>query len=66
MYEKPVVLEMEPFPPWVALAPRTPARQQSASGVGVSTLCGAVSIRGTTVFLPGVLEMYGVFSDPGM
>ena len=38
--------------PRVALTPRTRANQQSASGVGVSTPCEAVSTRGTTVFVP--------------
>ena len=37
-------------------------------GVGVSTPCRAVSIRGTTVFVPGAsdLRMDGRTSDPGI
>ena len=56
------------FSPQVAQAARTPANQQSTGGNGVSTPCGEVSIRGTTVFVPGALElyMYGRVSDPGM
>ena len=42
----------------VALAPRTPANQQSASGVGVFTPCGAVSTWGTTVFVLSVCWSY--------
>ena len=59
---------MGPYPPWVELAPRAPANQQSASGVGVSTPCGTVSTRGTTVFVLVVLqlEMHGRISDPRM
>ena len=34
------------YPPRLALAPRTPAIQQSITGVGVSAPCGAVSPRG--------------------
>ena len=36
--------------------------------VEVSTPCGTVSTRGTTVFIPGLLElkMYGTIHDPGM
>ena len=34
---------------------RTPANQKSASGLGVSTPCGAVLTRKTTAFVPGVL-----------
>ena len=47
---------MGPYHPQVALAPRTRAIQQSASGVG------------TTVFVHNVseLQMYGRISDPGM
>ena len=42
--------------------------QQSAGGVGVSTPCGAVSTRGTSVSVPGVLELqvHGMISHPGM
>ena len=45
------------YPPRLALAPRTPAIQQSITGVGVSAPCGAVSTRGAAVFVPGVLEL---------
>lgn len=59
---------MEPFPPRVPLASRTPANQQSAIGVGLCTSCGTVSIRGSTVFVPGLLKLlwYGNISDLGM
>ena len=57
MYEMLSVPGMEPYPPRVALAPRTPANQQSGSGIGVSTPYGAVPTRGTTVFVPGVLVL---------
>ena len=62
---------MGPFPPGMPLASRTranQANQQSAGGVGVSTPCGAVSNRGTTVFVPGVLklQMHGRIYDAGM
>ena len=55
-------------PPRLALAPRTPDNQQLASGVGVSTPCGAVSTRGITVFASNVLELYIYrrISDLGM
>ena len=33
---------MIPYPPRAALAPQTRANQRSASGIGVSTTCGAV------------------------
>ena len=33
---------------------RTPANQQSADGVGVSTPCGAVSCQGIAAFVPVV------------
>ena len=44
-----------------ALAPQTPGNQQSASIVGVSIPCMAVSTRGIAVFVAGVLglHMYG-------
>ena len=45
------------YPPQVALASRTRANQQSANRVRVSITCGAVSTRGTTVFVPDVLEL---------
>ena len=32
--------------------------QQAASGVGVSTQCGAVSTRETIIFVAGLLELY--------
>ena len=38
--------------PRVARAPPASANQRSASGIGVFTPCGAVSTRGTTVFVP--------------
>ena len=42
--------------------------QQSASEVGVSTPCGVVSTRGTTVFVPDLMELqiYGRIYEPGM
>ena len=43
---------MGPYPPRVTLAPRTPAKQQSARGVGVATPCGAVSTRRTPFSSP--------------
>ena len=52
---------MGPYPPrgwhWVDEPP-----------VGGSTPCGAVSTLGTTVFVPGLLElsMYGRIPSPGM
>ena len=36
---------------------RASANQQPARGVGVSALCGAVSTRGITVFVPGLSEL---------
>ena len=54
------------YPPRLALAPRTPAIQQSITGVGVSAPCGAVSTRGAAVFVPGVLELTRAGDiDPG-
>ena len=50
--------EMGFYPLRVPLAPRTPANQQSACEAGVSTSPRAVSTRATTVFVPGVLELY--------
>ena len=46
----------------------TNSQSESAGGVGISISCGAVSNRGTTVFVPGWLElqMYDRISDPGM
>lgn len=37
---------------------RVPANQQSASGVGISIPCGAVSARGIVAFVSGLLELY--------
>ena len=45
------------YPPWMALVVRTSANQPSASGVGVSTLCGAVSTRRVTVFVLDLSEL---------
>ena len=57
MYERTYYPEMGPYTPRVALALRTPANLQSASGVGVSALCGAVSTRETAVSVPGLTEL---------
>ena len=38
-------------------ASRAPANNDGVPGVGVSAPCGAVSIRGTAVFVAGVLEL---------
>ena len=53
---------------WHWLISRSQAYQRSASGVGISTPCGAVPTRGITVFVPGLseLQMYRVIYDPGM
>ena len=62
-------MDRGPYPPQVALAPQTPANQQSASGVGGFIPYGAVSTRTATAsFVPIVLDvqMYGRISDPGM
>ena len=48
---------MRPYPPRLALAPRTPANQRSCSGVGVSTPCRAVSTWGIAVFVPDSSEL---------
>ena len=48
---------MGPYLQRVALALQTQASKQSDGGVGVSTPCGAISTRGTTVFVPGLLEL---------
>ena len=56
MYVRILDPRMGPYPPRVVLAPRIPANHQSAIGVVVSTPCGAVSTRRTTVFVPGVLK----------
>ena len=40
-----------------ALTPRAPVNRQSASALGVSTPCGAVSTRGISVFARGLLEL---------
>lgn len=44
------------------------ADQQLANKGGVSTPCAAISLRGITVVVPGLLElyMYGNIADPGM
>lgn len=41
---------------------------KSACGVGGSANCGAISIEGMSVFVPGLMElhMFGVMYDPGM
>ena len=61
---------MGPYLSRVALAPRTPGSQQSVCGVGTSTPCGAVSTRGTTVFVPGFcwscILWKGLLYDPAM
>ena len=49
---------MRPYPPRLASTPRTPANQQSASAVWVSTPCGAASTRRIAAFVSGVLELY--------
>ena len=58
MFGKSSDLGMISYPPRVALALRTPG--------WVSTPRGAVSTRGTTVFVSGLLELelYGRISDP--
>ena len=48
--------DMTTYPPQVALALRTPGWDLAASGVGVSTPCGAVSTRESTIFVSGVLD----------
>ena len=45
------------YPLRVAMALRAPANQRSANVIRVSTSCGAVSTRGTPVFVPGVSEL---------
>lgn len=47
---------------------QTKRNQQSTDGGGVFTSCGAVSIQGSSVFVPDLLDfwMYGRSSDPGM
>ena len=45
------------YPPRVALVPRSPINQQSASGVGVATPYGDVSTRGIAVFVSGLFEL---------
>ena len=57
------------YRPRVALALfRAPANQRSAGVAGVSKPCAAVSIRGTSVFVPALLELYmsRETSEPGM
>ena len=44
---------MESYHTRVALALQTQANKQSDGGVGVSTPCGVLSTRRTTVFVPG-------------
>ena len=46
-----------------ALALCAPANQQSVSGVGVSTPCGAVSTRGMSVFVPGNVGFVDVWKE---
>ena len=46
-----------------ALAPRASANQQPASGVRVSTSCGAVLNRGISVFVPGVVEVVDIWKE---
>ena len=57
-----------PILPGCSGTPRTPANQQSASGVRVPTPYGAVSTLGIAVFVPGSSELYMYESifDPEM
>ena len=55
---------MGPYLPRVLLTPPTPANQQSATGVGVSTSCVALSTRGTNAFVLRVLDL-SILSTPG-
>ena len=48
---------MGPYPPRIALAPRTPANQRSTSGSEIPTPYVAVSTLVITVFVPGLLEL---------
>lgn len=45
-----------------------PSQEQSASGVGLFTPCGALSIWGTSVYILGLLELQicGKVYYPGM
>ena len=53
-----LIRRWEPILPRVIwLYVRASANQRSASGAGVSTLCGAVSTRGISVFVPGLLDL---------
>ena len=45
-------------------SPRTPVNQRSASVVGVSTPCGAVSTRGIAVFIAGWLGVVEIRNIP--
>ena len=49
-----MILDTGSYPLRVALTLRAPANQRSTNGIGVSTSCGVVPIRGTPVFIPGV------------
>ena len=53
-------------PPRVVLALRSRGWGLAASGVGVSTPCGVVSARATSVFVPGLSELYGGILNAGM
>ena len=46
---------------WLCI--QTPANQRLAGGAGVSAPCGAVSTRGNSDFVPGMLELYNVWKD---
>ena len=56
------------YPPRVRRNSTRPTIKRSASGIGVSARCGAVSTRGTAVYVPGSsgLQMYGRMDDRGM
>ena len=49
--------------PRVALAPRIPAIQNSPRGIGVYASYETVSIRGITVLVPGLVELYIYMKD---
>ena len=59
---------MRYYPPRLALAPRTRANLQSASGFGGFDTVGGGIDPGDHRFYPGVFEwqMHGINSDPGM
>ena len=61
-------LDVVPRATFATLAPLNPADQQLTDGGEVSTPCEAVSKRGTTVVVPGVLDllMQGRISGLGM